>query len=357
MALTGARRALARLILSLPPPVLQLLSGGEALRIAGRELDPQLQFVLHQARRRPDLSELSLEEARAASRAGFHAAGGPRAPGVRTADLEVPSADRRVPCRLYRPEAQKPDHPVLVYLHMGGGVVGDLDTCDAFCSILAADAQCPVLSADYRLAPEHPFPAGLEDALAVYRWACANAADLGAAPGPAAVGGDSIGGNFAAVIAQEMVRSGEPSPAAQLLVYPAVDLRSDTQSMTDFAEVFPLRRRTMEWFLGCYAGSGSDLTEPRLSPLRQERLDGLAPAVVITAGFDALCDQGEIYAHRLFEAGVPCLHRRYDGLAHAFVGFTGLVTAADTACREIAGLLREAFEGRLPRRDAPEVPL
>ena len=181
--------------------------------------------------------------------------------------------------------------------------------------------------------------------LAAYRWARDNAPRFGAPAGQVAIGGDSMGGNFAAVIAQEMKRAGEPQPALQLLIYPALDVASETASMTTYADAYPLSRATMAWFMGHYMGPGDSPADPRLSPVRAADLSGLAPAVVVTAGFDPLLDQGEAYARRLREAGVPVVYRCYDHLAHAFTAFTGVVPAADVACREIAGLVRAAFAG------------
>ncbi len=153
-----------------------------------------------------------------------------------------------------------------------------------------------------------------------------------------------MGGNFAAIIAQEMQRAGEPQPALQLLIYPAVDVASETASMATYADAYPLSRPIMDWFMGHYMGPDADPADPRLSPNKTEDLTGLAPAVVITAGFDPLVDQGEAYAKRLQAAGVAVRYRCYDGLAHGFTAFTGAVPAADAACREVAGLVRETLD-------------
>jgi acetyl esterase/lipase len=156
-----------------------------------------------------------------------------------------------------------------------------------------------------------------------------------------------MGGNFAAVICQDLKAAGEPQPELQVLIYAAVDARSRTHSMTLHGEAYPLTASMMDWFMAHYMAPGQSVDDPRLSPIKAADLSGLAPALVITAGFDPLSDQGEAYAHRLHEADVPVLHRRYDSLCHGFTAMTGMIPAADTASREIAGLIREAFEGRL----------
>ncbi|THD55157.1 alpha/beta hydrolase, partial [Phenylobacterium sp.] len=273
--------------------------------------------------------------------------GGDPEPGVLIEPLTVPGPGGDIPARVYRPDNQDSHAPLMIFAHFGGGVIGDLETCNAFCSILARSARGPVLSVDYRLAPEHRFPAGLEDVMAAYRWGRDNAERFGAPPAQAAIGGDSMGGAFAAVLCQELKKAGEPQPALQLLIYPWVDVVCESASMTTYGDAFPLTRATLDWFAGHYMGPGDSPADPRLSPFRAPDVSGLAPAIVVTAGFDPLLDQGEAYARRLKEAGVPVVYRCYDGLAHAFTAFTGAVPGADVACREIAGLVREGFEGRI----------
>lgn len=343
MADIASQQRVLKFIFSLPTFVLRLMAGRADER-DGRVLDPRLQLMAKQGRGAPPMSSLTPEQARAGAAQGFALAASRPDPSVRFEPLVIPAPHGEIPARLYRPKVQDPSAPVMVWMHQGGDVIGDLETSHVFCTILAADCACLVLSIDYRLAPEHPFPHGLEDALAAYRWARDNASRLGARG--AAVGGDSQGGNFAAVICQDLKRSGEPQPVLQLLVYPAVDMASETQSMSTYADSFPLSADTMRWFLGHQIPPGVDPTDLRLSPLRAPDLSGLAPAVVVTAGFDPLTDQGEAYAHRLVEAGVPTLFRCYASLSHAFLSF-GLVPAADIAAREIAGLARQAMEGRL----------
>lgn len=346
MASDAAQQAILKLILSLPSPVLRALSGGGVVYRGGRTLDPRFQFFAHAAKKLPPMSAVSPAEAVAGSAKGLAAVQGPLEPGVRTESLSIDGPNGPVPCRAYRPESQDNSAPLIVYAHMGGGVIGDLETCHAFCGVLARIARTAVISVDYRLAPDHKFPAGLEDVLAAYRWARDNTARFGAAAVPPAIGGDSMGGNFAAIIAQEMQRTGEPQPALQLLIYPAVDVASETPSMTTYADAYPLTKATMDWFMGHYMGPDANPADPRLSPDKTENLAGLAPAVVATAGFDPLVDQGQAYAQRLQAAGVPVAYRCYDSLAHGFTAFTGAIPAADGACREIAGLVREMFDKR-----------
>jgi acetyl esterase/lipase len=343
----ATQRMIVRTLLSLPTSVLRLMAGGGVVYQGGRTLDPRLQYLAAQGRSAPPLTMFSPEEARLGSAATLALVTGALEPGVLVEPLSIEGPGGTIPARLYRPEVQDPEAPLMVFAHFGGGVIGDLETCHAFCSILARTGRGPVLSVDYRLAPEHRFPAGLEDVLAAYRWGRDNAERFGAPVAQAAIGGDSMGGNFAAVVCQELKKAGEPQPTLQLLIYPWVDAACESASMTTYADAFPLNRATLDWFAGHYMGPGDSPADPRLSPLRATDLSGLAPAVVVSAGFDPLLDQGEAYARRLKEAGVPVIYRCYDSLAHAFTAFTGAVPCADVAAREVAGLVREGFEGRI----------
>jgi acetyl esterase len=343
MADPAVQKFVLRALLALPRPILRTLAGGGVVHVGGRTLDPRFQFLAAQASKGPALSAFPADVARAGSAQSLLPVQGTAEAGVRIEPLSVPGGDGEVAARSYHPRDQDPDAPLMVYAHFGGGVIGDLDTCEVFCTILAKTARCPVLSVDYRLAPEHRFPAGLQDMLAAYRWARDNTARFGAPGGRVAIGGDSMGGNFAAIIAQEMKRAGEPQPVVQLLIYPALDVASDSGSMTTYGAAYPLSRATMEWFMGHYMGPEDSPTNPLLSPGREGDLTGLAPAVIATAGFDPLLDQGEDYARRLRLSGVQTVYRCYDHLAHAFTAFTGAVPAADAACRDIASLTRDAF--------------
>ncbi len=347
MANDQIQRFVFRTLLSLPSPILRAMSGGTAVYRGGRTLDPRFQFMAAMSARAPAAHTQSPEEARRSSATGLAAVTGGTEPGVRTETIMIPDGERSLAARAYRPAHQSPDAPLIVYGHMGGGVIGDLETCDSFCQTLASIARAPVLSVDYRLAPEHRFPTGLNDMMTAWRWARDHGSRFGSPEGRLVIAGDSMGGNFAAILCQDLRRAGEPQPELQVLIYPCVDVASETASMTTYAEAFPLGRALMTWFMGHYMGPEDSPADPRLSPLQEPDLAGLAPAIVVTAGFDPLTDQGEAYAKRLKDAGVKVVFRCYDALAHGFTAFGGAIPAADVACREIAGLVREALEGRL----------
>jgi acetyl esterase len=344
MASVAAQRLIARTLLSLPTPILRLMAGGGVVFKGGRTLDPRLQFLAAQGRKGPAVESQTPEEARRGETTAIAALTGDLEPGVRCEPVTVPGAGGEVSARLYRPQDQDPAAPLMVWAHMGGGVIGSLETSHCFCALLARITRAPVLSVDYRLAPEHRFPAGLDDVLAAYRWGRDQAAGYGASG--VAIGGDSMGGNFAAIVCQELKRAGEPQPALQLMIYPCTDVASETPSMTTYADAFPLTRGMMDWFMGHYLGPDDNPAGVRLSPLREKDITGLAPAVIATAGFDPLVDQGEAYARALNAAGVTVRYRCYDSLSHAFASFTGAIPAADAACREIAGLVRGLYEER-----------
>jgi acetyl esterase len=233
-----------------------------------------------------------------------------------------------VPCRLYRPNANK-NLGLLVYYHGGGWVIGNLDSHDAVCRSLANKMGHAVLSVDYRLAPEHPWPAAAEDALCSLRWAYDNADELGINPDRIAVGGDSAGGNLAAVVSQQ-----RPVPLVfQMLIYPATDMTQSFPSHQENAAGPVLTKGAMAWFIGHYMPKGSDWKDPLASPgfSPDNLLKGAPPALVITAEHDPLRDEGEAYGRRLIENGVPTSIIRYNGMFHSFFGMAGLLDDADTA--------------------------
>lgn len=330
-------------LLKLPPGLLVKISGGTPLEIGGRTLDPHFQFLAHGAQKQPKMSDMSAAEGRSASAAGLALLAAKPEPGVRWEDFSLAAPGRDIPVRLYRPAAQDRSAPLMVYFHMGGGVIGDLETCHVFCTMIAATAGGPVLSVDYRLAPEHKWPAGLDDCQFAYEWALKHAADYGAPPGEAAIGGDSMGGNFTAIIAQETKRNGLPTPRLQLMVYPAIDIAEPSPSHATYGETYPLSAETMAWFMDHYLPDGADKADLLISPGQEMDLEGLPPAILVTAGFDPLVDEGARYADRLKAAGVETVYTCYDRLAHGFTAFTGASPAADAACREIAGMVKAAY--------------
>jgi acetyl esterase len=214
--------------------------------------------------------------------------------------------------------------------------VGSLNTCDAFCTILAKGIGCAVVSVDYRLAPEHRWPANLTDARAAHDWVKANAATFGCASGAVMVGGDSMGGHMSAVLCQDLKADGAAQPVLQLLIYPASDIGAQGGSMESCASSYPLSAGVMAFFMAHYLPEGADITSPRISPLKAKDLSGLAPALVFTAGHDPLRDQGRAYADALEAAGVTVRYQCHDSLAHGYTAYTGAVPAADAACRLIA---------------------
>lgn len=255
-------------------------------------------------------------------------------------DREVPGGAGPRPARVYRPEADGP-LPTVLFLHGGGFVIGDLDTHDLACRTIAQESRAVVVSVDYRLAPEHPFPAAVEDTLAAADWLVGNLADLGGDE-RTGVAGDSAGGNLAAVAAQHLRDAGH-ALTAQLLIYPVAEMGADTDSFRDNAEGYFLDAATMAWFGQQYAGgegASVDLADPRLSPARGE-LAGLAPAVVVTAQFDPLRDDGDAYARALTAAGVHVEHRQFPGLIHGFVDMGRHSPAADAAVTETCRLFGE----------------
>jgi acetyl esterase len=248
-----------------------------------------------------------------------------------------------MPARFYVPHDATPSG-LVVYYHGGGWTVGSLDSHDAACRFLAHTGRLRVLSVDYRLAPEHPFPAAVEDALAAFRWAVGAAAGLGVASDRIAVAGDSAGGNLAAVVAL-LARTDRTRPAAQLLVYPVTDMSTKRRSYRLFGEGYFLTQAEMDWYGRHYLPDRAAARDPRVSPLLAPDLSRLPPAMILTAGFDILRDEGEAYARRLEEAGVPVALRRHTGLVHGFGNATAVNRAACAAMTEAAGWLRARVAG------------
>ena len=279
---------------------------------------------------------------------------GPVIPVGAVRDLTVPGAAATLPARHYAPPVRSGrPRPLLVFYHGGGFVTGDLDTHDAPCRALCRELGVHVLSVAYRLAPEHAFPAGLDDARAALRHAQREAASFGADPARVFVGGDSAGANLAAVVSLLAVREGEQPPVLQLLIYPTVDSVEERPSMSLFGQGFLLTRDDILWFRRMYVGE-HDLSDPRISPLRAPDLTGLPPAVLITAGFDPLRDEGEAYADALRAAGNDVDLYRVPDLTHGFINLGSLSPAAHGALVRVASMVRARLEQPTRRpRTAP----
>ena len=305
-------------------------------------VDPQMRAILDARAGLPPLHTLSVDEARARLKA-------PRPPGLRVEEVAAVT-DRTIPgpggplgLRVYTPPGGAGPFPLLAFFHGGGFVIGDLDTHDPVCRNLCAGAGCAVVSVDYRLAPEHRFPAASDDCLAATRWCAEHASELGADPACMAVAGDSAGGHLAAVTAIRVRDEGGPRLAGQLLLYPNGDLGPPaTASSVEYAEGYGLTAGDVPWFFGKYLAPG-DERHPHASPVRAADLSGLPPALVITAECDMMRDDGEAYAARLREAGVPTTVSRYEGILHGFFMLPGLLTKADAAHAEACAWLRGAF--------------
>ncbi|GAA1984742.1 alpha/beta hydrolase [Catenulispora subtropica] len=307
-------------------------------------LDPQIQAMRERRVRAgaPQLYTLSLAEARAADLASIQAEAGEPEPVHEVTDHLLPLTDRKIPVRVYRPRAEQP-LPALLYFFGGGWTLGSLETCDAVCRSLANTAGCLVISVGYRLAPEHRFPAAVEDCHEAVAYVAAHAAEFGADPSRLAVGGDSAGGNLAAAVA--LLTRTEPAVrlAGQLLVYPNTDQLADDESLRAHDDPWLFNHRSVGWYRGHYLADDADAADPLASPLRAPDLTGLPPALVITAEYDPLRDQGEEYAARLADAGVDVEITRYPGMVHGFFTMLDSVDAARTAVIQSAATLERWF--------------
>ncbi len=308
----------ARRVLGLPRPVLDRLIGAPPISVDGRVLSRQVQALVVLGERTGNRANSTDVATRRRDMRRVAAIGMPTRLGIHTSDRVIPGPGGDLPVRVYRKLGGPGQAPAIVYYHGGGWVVGDLDSHDGCCRVLADVSGCVVVSVDYRLAPEHRFPAAVDDAVAAFRWVQEHHREVGVLAGRVGVMGDSAGGNLAAVVAQRC-RDEDP-PVAQSLVYPATDAHLDSESHRLFADGFFLTRQDMEWFRGHYLPEVATWDSPAASPLLADDVSGLAPALVVTAGFDPLRDEGAAYAERLEAAGVPCEYRCYDDLVHGFFG-------------------------------------
>ena len=304
-------------------------------------LDPQVIQVMESvaAMGLPAADTVSPAEARA------NAKKRPRAPGpavARVEDRTIPGPGGDVPVRIYTPEGSGP-FPILAWYHGGGWVLGDLESADASARNLCVGGKCVVVSVDYRLAPETKFPGPAEDCWSATIWAVENASSINGDPSRLAVGGDSAGGNLAAAMCLMAADRGGPAIALQLLVYPVTDVDFNTVSYGENAEGYSLTKTTMQWYWDHYLNSREDAANPYAAPLQAKNLAGQPPALVITAEFDPLRDEGEAYAKRLTEAGVAVTATRYGGMIHGFFNMGAVVDKGQQAVDEASAALRNAF--------------
>ncbi|MFF0271553.1 alpha/beta hydrolase [Kribbella sp. NPDC004536] len=319
---------------ALPAAVRRRIAGAP-IQIDGNTLDPDIQFLLRLDNLLPRTTKTDAPTARAHFRALCRLLPGKPVEVQRVTDLTVRGATGQLGARLYAPNATAARGGLLVFFHGGGWVVGDLDTHDALCRVIAADAGIRVLSVDYRLAPEAPAPTAAEDAIAAFTWAADHAEDLGADPSLVAVGGDSAGGNLAAVVAQQTVLRGLPQPALQVLLYPGLDLVARRPSRDLFSEGFILTEEDIIWYRDMYTPDPTLRTDPIVSPLRAPDLRNLPPTYLSTAGFDPLRDEALEYAAALTTAGNPLTHIHHPTLPH---GHANLLTVPGTTRQALAHL-------------------
>lgn len=310
-------------------------------------LDPQVAAFLETQAEAQEENGIPpiLEQTPEMARSGYRALAEAMGPGPDLFDVEdrtIPGPDQNeIPIRVYRPSNKK-NLPILVYFHGGGWVIGDLDTHDQVCRLLCDGAQTLVIAVDYRLAPEHAFPAAVRDAYAALDWTERHAEKLGGDALRIAVGGDSAGGNLAAVVCQLAKERSGPEVVFQLLVYPAVDMTQSHPSVEENGDGYVLTKDHMTWFRSHYLADSLEWTNPQASPLHSEDLRGLPPALIITAEFDPLRDEGEAYARRLRAAGVEVQTERFEGQVHIFYQLSPIVDAAGRAIEKSVAALRAA---------------
>jgi acetyl esterase len=306
-------------------------------------VDPQIQALLDKGTGVPATHTLSIAEARAQYEARIRIMAPPASVGsVSERTIQGPAGDLKL--RIYHPAGQGP-FALLAFFHGSGFVLCSLDTHDGMCRNLCAGAGCIVVSVDYRLAPEHKFPAGLDDCVLATRWVAEHALELNGDAGRLAVGGDSAGGNLAAATALRIRDEAGPALCGQLLIYPVTDYHTPgTPSYQENAEGYGLTRDTMRWFWHHYINDPKDAVQPYASPLRARDFSGLPPALVVTAEYDPLRDEGERYADKLRAAGTSCVLSRWRGMNHGFFFWVGLVDKADEAMAETCAWLRGIFQ-------------
>ena len=341
----------ANLALRMPISWVNIMAG-PSVTVDGRTLDSRTQWLLQLLARngQPPIEKSTVAEARTNYDAFMLQMGGSAQPigeiVDRIVDLSGAMAGdapaRRTRVRVYRPAGTVARLlPAILYFHGGGWVMGSLEGYDLVYRYFCARTGCAVVAIDYRLAPEHKFPAAIDDAVAAFRWLAADAVALGIDPARIVIAGDSAGGNIAAAAAR-LLRDEPRPPCLQWLMFPATDLAFDSASYKSCGEGFFVSRAAMEWFRGHYLNDPAEIDDPRASPLRAADLSGSAPALVFTNGIDPLRDEGQAYADRLTAAGVKTVHREFESLIHGFIGMRGALQAAARAMDDmVAGLRHE----------------
>jgi len=342
---------LAAVATRLPLSWINLMAGAPRT-IEGRTLDARSQWLLRLIERsgRPPLNRLDIDLARTEYDESMKLLSGNwlaetmlwggGVPIGEVIDRTIPGAAGPIAVRIYKPQVTAGRKlPAMLWLHGDGWCLGSLDGYDAVCRYFAAHCELIVVAVDYRLAPEHRFPAALDDGMAAWKFLATEAGILGANPAQLVIAGDSAGANLATVLAA-MLRDQPSKPAFQLLICPICDLALDTPSMTSCGTGFLLTRDMLAWFRDLYLADQALIADPRVSPLRADDLRGLPPTLLVTAGFDPLRDEGKAYAERLKQAGVAAIHREFDALTHGFIGMRGTLQGAARAMDEIAAGLR-----------------
>ncbi|MGZ8363090.1 MAG: alpha/beta hydrolase fold domain-containing protein [Caulobacteraceae bacterium] len=327
MAEAAIRRRLWKTALSLPSPLLRAASGVRPVYAEGRTLDPAFQLLLYWAgRREGDDGDPP-----------FDAAFAQEEPGVRSETIAISEIRGSAEARMLTPDGVAANAPLLVFAYRAGS---------AGCSLLAKSAGCRMLAVEYRVGEGGRFPAGFDDLMAAYAWARETAARAGTEANPA-IGGESLGGGMAAAACLELKRLGQPQPAMQLLLYPALDMTGDDFAPSAFAGVSALAPGLRVWREGRYVGATDDPLDSRISPLRARDHQGLAPAIVVAAGYDPLAGQAEAYARKLRAGGGRAVYRRFDALPHGFAAFAGVIDSARTATEAAGSLAGAALRGEL----------
>lgn len=337
----GAMGITARSLMKLPRPVIKRLAGNPVV-LNGRTLNPEMQLLLKLQRLEgPAVESIPISRARRQIVASSRLVGGRQPIGAVT-DRTIDGPGGPLPLRFYTPRGLSGPAPALVFFHGGGWIYGNLESHDALCRFLAEEAQVRVIAVDYRLAPEAPFPAAWDDCWAAWKWITEHAQGLGIDASRIAVGGDSAGGNLAAIVALHAVGDDGVEPAFQVLIYPATDFVEVSESRMTYADGFFLTKGFMDLAQENYLVGNEDKADKRLSPLHHDPA-GVAPAYVVTAGFDPLLDEGKAYADKMADAGVKVEYVCEDGMIHGFANMVAFGSSAPKAVRRIAAALQRGL--------------